>query len=84
MPEISDLVPELRGILDAELEQGNEVAEVGEWGPTCRLLVLLRRPFARSYLLPPGVEFASVNDPHYWKDEYRYRGGIQTLGCKFG
>jgi len=73
----------LQGILEEELARGNAVVEVGNWPPKCELLVLLRSPFHRDYSPLPGVEFALINDPHYWQAEYSYRGGQQTLACGF-
>jgi len=73
----------LQAILDAELAGGNEVAEVSAWPPKCQLLVILRHPFQTSYAGSEEVEFASINDTHYWKAEYRYKGGLQTLACGF-
>jgi hypothetical protein len=72
----------LQAILDAELAAGNEVAEVTAWPPKCQLLVILREPFRRSYTMSEGVEFAEINDGHYWKSEYRYNGGMHTLACR--
>jgi hypothetical protein len=73
----------LQAILTAELASGNEVGEVSAWPPKCQLLVILRHPFQRSYATSEEVEFASINDSHYWKAEYRYKNGVQTLACGF-
>jgi hypothetical protein len=75
----------LQEILEAELVAGNTIAEVSSWPPKCGLLVILRRPFARAYELTPDLEFAEINDTHYWKSEYRYKGGVQVqaLACRF-
>jgi hypothetical protein len=73
----------LQAILDAELVAGNVVAEVSDWPPKCELFVLLRRPFARRYAADGGLQFAEVNDSHYWKAEYRFDGGVQVLACGF-
>jgi hypothetical protein len=78
------LAPPLRKILESELARGNEVQEVTAWPPKCHLLVILRRPFSMRYEPEPHVEFAEVNDMHYWKGEYRFRGGVQTVACNFG
>ena len=68
-----DFHPALRAMLDAELAAGNVVREVGrEFPERGSILVQLRHPFkARPAVLPPGVEHAAVNDPHWWMDEYR-------------
>lgn len=73
----------LQAILEAELAAGNRIAEVSSWPPKCSLLVILQRPFASKYAAAAGVEFAELNDSHYWKAEYRYNGGAQVLACGF-
>ena len=78
------LAAPLKKILDAELALGNSIQEVSNFPPKCFLLVILKRPFNRPYELEGCVEFAEINDPHYWKSEYRYRGGAQCLACGFG
>lgn len=62
----------LQPILDAELGHGNRIREVSEWLPHCRKLVVLDRPFKRKHTLSHGVEFEELNDPRYWKAEYRF------------
>jgi hypothetical protein len=81
---IQGLAAPLQSILDAELACGNTVAEVANWPPKCELLVILRRPFHRTYLPLPDVEFAEINDIHYWKSEYQYKESRQVIACKFG
>lgn len=74
----------LQQILEAELDGGNRVREVSEWLPRCRKFVLLERSFKRRHLLAPGVEFESLNDPHYWMAEYRVEvepGVWECLAC---
>ena len=73
----------LQRILDAELAKGNEIVEVADWPPKCRLLVILRSRFHDDYLPLAEVEYAEINDPHYWQAEYDFRGGQQTLACGF-
>jgi hypothetical protein len=76
----------LQSILQAELARGNRIRSAGPWPPTCRLLVLLDRPFRRRYALAPGVGFENLNDPHYWKAEYRAEvepGVWECLACGF-
>jgi len=77
------LVAALQSILDAELAAGNEIRDVGAGLPKCEVLIVLRKPFCRSYALAPPLEFVEINDPHYWKAEYQYDGGRQTLACGF-
>jgi hypothetical protein len=77
------LAAPLQAILDAELSAGNEVVEASSWPPKCELIVILRHPFRRAHATSEDVEFAEINDPHYWKAEYRYNGGMHTLACRF-
>jgi hypothetical protein len=77
------LVEPLQAILEAELANGNEIAEVTAWLPKCELLVILRHPFHRAYRSSSEIEFAAIDDLHYWKSEYRFQGGKQTLACGF-
>jgi hypothetical protein len=79
-----NLVQPLKSILDAELAAGNTIAEVADWPPKCSLLIILRRPFHQRYAETADVEYADINDRHYWKAEYRYKGGQQCLACGFG
>jgi hypothetical protein len=73
----------LQVILEAELSSGNAIAEVSSWPPKCRLLVVLRHPFHAPYSTLAGIEYADVNDPHYWKSEYRLVDGEEVLACGF-
>jgi hypothetical protein len=77
------MVAPLQQILDAELARGNTVVASSPWGPGCRLLVLLKRPFGVLYPTAEGVEYVHVDDPHYWKSEYRFHGGQEVLACGF-
>ena len=83
MSATPNMAAPLQKILEAELAAGNEVKEVSSWPPKCALLVILRRPFSQAYAQNSDVEFAAINDTHYWKAEYRYKGGVQTLACGF-
>jgi hypothetical protein len=83
MADLPKLAPPLLAILEAELARGNEITEVSDWPPKCSLLVVLRMPFHHEYPTSTDVEFASINDRHYWKDEYRFKGGMHTLACGF-
>ena len=74
----------LQAILEKELASGNTISEVSAWPPKCSLLVILRRPFSGGHPGHPDVEYAEINDSHYWKAEYRYKGGIEALACGFG
>lgn len=77
------MVPALQAILDAELARGNAILSVSDWPPDCRLFIQLARPFRKRYLLPPGVTYASLDDPHYGKVEYRTADGAECLVCGF-
>lgn len=67
------LHPSLRAILEAELAAGNEVAETSTgWPDPDSVFVRLRNAFrSRATPLPEGVEYQELNDPHWWKAEYR-------------
>lgn len=82
-PDLPQMAAPLQSILEAEIARGNSVVEVSSWPPKCRLLVLLRRPFCMRYDTPEGVEYAHVNDPHYWNSEYRLTGSEEVLACGF-
>lgn len=73
----------LQRILDAELAAGNFVADVSSWPPSCTVLVILGRSFMTSAFTSAEVTFHEINDPHYWKAEYRFKGGVETLACRF-
>lgn len=78
---ISRLCPELRTILDAELVAGNQVVEAWDGYGS---VVLLAKPFVQRHEGSPGkVEFHEVNDPHYWKAEWRSLETDQVLACRF-
>ncbi|MBB6467192.1 hypothetical protein HNQ96_003071 [Aminobacter lissarensis] len=83
MPELPKMAPPLQAILMSELSRGNSILSVGDWPPDCRLFVMLARPFRKKYATVAEVEYAAVNDPHYWKAEYRYRNGLECLACGF-
>lgn len=77
------LAAPLRDILRAELARGNRIAEIADWPPVCELLVILERPFRKRYALTAGLDYADIDDPHYWKAEYRHDGGRHCLACGF-
>lgn len=77
------MVPALQAILNAELARGNSILSVGDWAPDCRLFVQLARPFRKRYPAQPGIVYADLNDPHYWKAEYRTADGAECLACGF-
>jgi len=71
----------LQAILDAEFAHGNWVLDTGAWPPDCDVFVLLARPFCKRYPLAAGLAYEAIDDPHYWKVEYRH--GRQWLACAF-
>lgn len=77
------MAPTLQAILEAELARGNAIVSVGDWPPTCRLFVMLARPFAKRYRTPPGIAYTEPKDPHYWRAEYALEGGAECLAGGF-
>ncbi len=80
------LCPELRPLLDAELAAGNRVtdADRGRFAPGA-VFVLLETPFAETRPgLDGGVVRVDVNDPHWWKTEYRHAASGHVVACRFG
>lgn len=71
----------LQAILKAELARGNRVLDRGEWPPHCDRFILLARPFGKRYPLIAGLAYELLDDPHYWKAEYRH--GRECLACAF-
>ena len=82
---LAHLCPELRSILAAEIAIGNRVtdADIGRFNPGA-VFVLLERPFREPWSLPHGVERVEINDPQWWKTEYRHRSTGHVLACRFG
>jgi hypothetical protein len=79
-----ELCPELGPILAAELAAGNAVRETGPAPGTNGMLVLLGRPFRTTpNVLPAEVYLVPVNDPHWWKSEYRCKLHPHVLACAF-
>ena len=83
MEKIPTMAAPLQQILEAEIKAGNFVAEVSAWPPKCTLLVILGRSFITKRERSPDVTFHEINDTYYWKAEYRYQDGTETLACKF-
>lgn len=82
---VSELCPELRVLLDAELAAGNQIVETSRgWPKPTSIFVLLASPFkpAPGTLLD-GVTYLVVNDPHWWKAEYHHSPTGHVLGCRF-
>ncbi len=82
---VDALCCELRVLLDAELAAGNRIAETTQgWPLPDSVLVLLTAPFYNTpEQLPPGVKLIDVNDPHWWKQEYRHAASGCALACRY-
>ena len=79
------LCEDLSPILEAELQLGNYVVDQGvAWGQPDGIMVLLGKPFQfGADKLPACVTLTEVNDPHYWKSEYRCLTHHDVLACRF-
>jgi len=82
---VDALCCELRVLLDAELAAGNRVVETTQgWPLLDSVFVLLAAPFYNTpQQLPPGVTLVDVNDPHWWKQEYRHVATGSVLACRY-
>ena len=71
-PALEKLHPLLKEILRREITAGNEVAETGGgWPDRDSVFVRLRDPFRTDRsVLPSGVQYTELNDPHWWKAEF--------------
>lgn len=79
-----DFAPELRAVLEAELDAGNTIAEVREGGPVSEtVIVILARPFLTP-LRPAtaNLRFRQVNLPGWWSAEYTAAIPPHTLACR--
>jgi len=73
----------LKSIVKSELSLGNKISEVSTaWGGQEALLIVMAFPFKKTYT-ETGVIYHELNDPHYWKAEYRYDISKQILACRF-
>jgi hypothetical protein len=79
--DVDFVSPELAALLAEELASGNRIAEVSDWPPECRKLVILEYRFSRVHDVT-ALEFREVNDPHYWFSEYVADGGAEVLACR--
>lgn len=79
---LRELCPELRRILDLELEAGNSVIALKEdWG----FVVVLREPFLVEHELESDdLQFREVNNRSEWKAEISSKEFKHTLACGFG
>jgi Ribonuclease G/E len=80
---VNSLHKDLKNILDAELKAGNTIFKTSEGDPLkTSILVLLSKPFQKIYTIGEA-EYRGVNNPYYWKGEYRVPKHDHTLACKF-
>jgi hypothetical protein len=78
------LCPELEVLLQAELAAGNSVRETGPAPGSDGSLVLLAHAFRVEHpVISPEVDFVAINDPHWWKSEYRCKLHPDVLACPF-
>lgn len=80
------LAAPLRRLVEAELATGNVItdADIGRLGAGV-VFVLLARPFTESCpTLDDGVTRTELNDPHWWKSEYRHPATGHVVACRFG
>jgi RimJ/RimL family protein N-acetyltransferase len=81
-PVLKTLHPALRAILTAEIDAGNEIVETSQgWPDPDSVFVRLRQPFRTRPSLPDGVQYAELNDPHWWKAEFSTRSPRHILAC---
>ena len=82
---IEELCEELRPLLDAELAAGNPIVETWKgWPHNDSLFIMFGGPFRVQYaILPPGVQFRAVDDPHYWKSEFVCERLHHAIACRF-
>ena len=81
---VVNLAPELRVILDAELEAGNAIAEVVSGSPLHDALVVI---LEKSFITPlrpasANMRFRQVNLPGWWAAEYTTAQPPHTLACR--
>ncbi len=83
---INELSSEMKQILNAEIEAGNEIIEtsLGGFSETSNnhIFVFLRYPFKGQYDIS-GICYREINDPHYWKAEYDDDINHQTIACNY-
>ena len=78
---INKIDPDLKKILDLELDLGNKIVETSQgWPKPNSIFIALEKPFLKVYS-NPNVTFKNVNDPHYWKMEYSKNNHL--LVCRF-
>ncbi|WMI66591.1 hypothetical protein RBH94_05370 [Aestuariibaculum sp. YM273] len=78
-----EITPSIAEILNAELNLGNSIVEINKgWPEKDSVLIILEKPFHKNYKIPDLI-FLSINDPHYWKEEYTHKIAKQSIACRF-
>jgi len=72
----------IRSICRKELKKGNRLVETSEGWPAEGITLWLKSDFHSDYS-SESLEFRNLNDPHYWKDEYRDLNSGDIIACKF-
>ena len=84
LPRSPVLCPELDALLQAELTAGNTIRDTGPAPGSDGTLVLLAHTFrAHHQALSPEINLVAINDPHWWKSEYRCKLHPHVLACPF-
>ncbi|OPL19272.1 MAG: hypothetical protein AVO35_11885 [Candidatus Aegiribacteria sp. MLS_C] len=66
-----DLHPELRKLLDAELEAGNRVTDASrDWPDEGSIFLTMSGPFRTGYDRAGPLRYNEPGDPHYWTADY--------------
>ena len=70
---MNDLHPELKKILDRELESGNRVQDASrDWPENGSIFITLRDPFHGVYSSISKAGYSEPGDPHYWTADYSF------------
>lgn len=79
---LRELCPELRSILELELEAGNTVLALkDDWG----FIVVLSEPFLVEHELESNdLQAREINNRSEWKTEINSKAFKHTLACGFG
>ena len=72
----------IKEICRKELKKGNRLVETSEGWPTKGITLWLKNDFHSDYT-SDSVTFLELNDPHYWKNEYRDTSAGDVIACKF-
>jgi hypothetical protein len=73
----------LKEILFEEIEEGNRIFDVtAGWPEKDGIMVQMRFPFKKKHR-KLGVDYKTLQDPHYWKEEYSTGTPAHFLICPF-